>query len=236
MKYMNKTEIQKDITKRIFSEELKPGDSLSEREFCETYNTSRTPMREILWALVAKGLLIQQRGKGFSVRTLDWKQLFEIFETREALEGMAARRCCEKLTRTGRERFTALKKKLESLDAENVGEEGVRLGRILHRMIIDEADNSLLEELYEKVGNLITLTTILTKKTGRIEARSRVAHIRIIETILTGRVDEAEMQMREHIQFTCNQLVDLLYSGRRSGASQAETEDIEGRRIAARKR
>jgi DNA-binding GntR family transcriptional regulator len=111
-------------------------------------------MREILWGLAAEGLLMRQAGKGFTVRTLDWKQLNEVYEVREGFEGLAARLCCRKLTAKGKKRLLELKKKLERLN-KNIDEEGVRLGRVLHRFIMDEADSSLLNELYGKIGNLI---------------------------------------------------------------------------------
>ncbi len=211
---MDKTAILKDISEKIFTEHFCPGEFLIERDLCATYGLSRTPMREILMSLAAKGLVTRQARKGFAVRTLDWKQLFEVFEAREGVEGMAARLCCQKLSPSGRARLCEMRNRLEALDAVRYSDEGVRLGRGLHKFIAREADNSLLRELYEKVDNMVILTSVMTRKSGSIEDGSRSGHLMIISAILKGDPDEAELRMREHIRGTCGRLVELLYPGR----------------------
>src|SRR5512136_2390536 len=91
---MDKQAVYEDIKQQIIKEKLAPGQWLIERELCETYRISRTPIREILWKLTADGFLEQEANRGFVVRRLGLEQIFEIFQTREAIEGMAARLAC----------------------------------------------------------------------------------------------------------------------------------------------
>ena len=93
---MDKTTVYENIRRQIAEERLAPGQWLIERELCETYRMSRTPIREILWKLTADGFLEQEANKGFVVRRLGLEQIFEIFQAREAIEGMAARLACRR--------------------------------------------------------------------------------------------------------------------------------------------
>ena len=52
---------------------------------------SRTPAREAIRQLVSEGLLESVPGRGVVVITLDRDDIRELFEMREALEGLAAR-------------------------------------------------------------------------------------------------------------------------------------------------
>ncbi len=82
---MDKNKVYEDIRLQIVEEKLAPGQWLIERELCETYRMSRTPVREILWKLMADGFLEQEANRGFVVRRLGLEQIFEIFQAREAI-------------------------------------------------------------------------------------------------------------------------------------------------------
>ncbi len=208
---MNKSEIIDDIKNKIHNETYAPGDYLIERDLCEFYGISRTPMREILFSLVNSGLIIQQRGKGFSVRKLDIKQLFEIFEARESVEAMAARLCCQKITNTEHTEFQRLREELETANPRENAEQSISYGRNMHQMIIQIAGNTLLSEFYEKLNNMVILTANMTRKISTIEMDSRVHHMKIIDAILAGDEKNSENYMREHIVMTCQHLLHSLY-------------------------
>lgn len=75
----------------ILNQYFKPGDRLIERELCELTGVSRTSVREALRQLESEGLvkIIPQRGP--IVASLDVSDARDIYEVREALEGLAAR-------------------------------------------------------------------------------------------------------------------------------------------------
>jgi DNA-binding GntR family transcriptional regulator len=94
---MKKQDVYKDIRKRILNHDLEPGQWLVERDLSEEYGISRTPVREILFRLLADGLLHREPSRGFMVRALNVEQVVEVFQAREAVEGMAARLACERM-------------------------------------------------------------------------------------------------------------------------------------------
>ena len=77
--------------------DLLPGAKLNEPELASRYGISRGPLREAIRALQARRLVTVTRNAGARVVALDREQLRALYETREALEGMAARLAAERL-------------------------------------------------------------------------------------------------------------------------------------------
>ncbi|GAC1557550.1 MAG: GntR family transcriptional regulator [Polyangiales bacterium] len=76
----------------ILSGELSPGTPVIEAELANRLGASRTPVREALRRLEAEGLLEPRGLRGSVVRALASDDVDCIFEIREALESLAARR------------------------------------------------------------------------------------------------------------------------------------------------
>ena len=210
---MDKTTVYEDIRRQITDERLAPGQWLIERELCETYRMSRTPIREILWKLTADGFLEQEANRGFIVRRLGLEQIFEIFQAREAIEGMATRLAC----RRGGEAFHAelreIKKRIAATDIAANPAKGVGLGRELHRAIMAAAGNRIMGDINERLENLTVLTANITKRAPTIEKASADAHLGIINALLQNDEEKAEQRMREHLRETCRHVVEQFYPG-----------------------
>ena len=154
----------KDLRQQIAQEKLVPGQWLIERELCETYKISRTPIREILWKLTVDGFLEQEANRGFVVRRLGLEQIFEIFQTREAIEGMAARLACLKGGESFLSTLREIKKKITRTNIESDPAAGIALGRELHRVIMETAQNSVMTDINKRLENMTVLTANITKR------------------------------------------------------------------------
>ena len=69
---------------------LAPGQRLRETDLAERFSMSRTPVRDAIQMLRAKGLVTHKDG-ALVITRLDRRQLDEIYAMRETLEGMSAR-------------------------------------------------------------------------------------------------------------------------------------------------
>jgi DNA-binding GntR family transcriptional regulator len=220
---MEKLDIYRDIKKQIIEERLLPGQWLVERDLCETYGLSRTPIREILWKLCADGLLHQESNKGFTVRRLSLEQIIEVFQMREAVEGMAARLACSKGDEAFHSTIREIKSVVEKVNIDKDATGGIQLGRRLHNAIIETAGNALMSETCEKLNNLTILTSLITRKSPPIEKASRDAHVRIIDSLLKQDDIGSEQAMRDHLRETCRNLVEQFYPGMLNGSIRKET-------------
>jgi DNA-binding GntR family transcriptional regulator len=199
---MNKNELYKELKSKIFDEDISPGTWLVERELCDQYSLSRTPVREILRVLVSDGLITLEPTKGYSVRKLSFEEIVEIFHARESVEGMAARLSCLRGDQDFLSLVEKIKYQLEEIDIDKDTYLGVEIGHKLHNALIKAAGNKILDEFYEKLNNLAALTRNLSKRSVEIEQNSRNDHIAISKAILEKDEEKSEHAMRKHIKNT----------------------------------
>jgi len=210
---LSKNNVYEEIRRQIAEERLLPGQWLVERELCETYRMSRTPIREILWKLTADGFLEQEDHRGFLIRRLGLEQIFEIFQAREAIEGMAARLASRKGGEAFHAKLREIKKKIDKADIEADPLLGIQLGRKLHSAIMNAAHNLIMTEIHQRLENLTILTANITKRSPSIEKASAAAHLKIIDALLQQNEEKSEQAMREHLRETCRHVVEQFYPG-----------------------
>ena len=86
-----------EIKKLIIENEIPKDAPLVERQLSELIGLSRTPIREALRDLANDGMVEIIEGKGVYVKGIDFKDMVELFEVREALECMAIRLFVERI-------------------------------------------------------------------------------------------------------------------------------------------
>jgi DNA-binding GntR family transcriptional regulator len=78
---------------------LTDGERIPEKQLCELFGISRTPLREALKVLAAEGLIDLLPNRGARVRSLESAQLQELFDVMGGQEALAGRLACENITR-----------------------------------------------------------------------------------------------------------------------------------------
>ncbi len=101
------------IKKMIKSGRYRPGDPLPEVELCRILKISRTPLRQALQKLQGERIVKIRPMHGAFVATLDFKELCNIYESREAIEGMMIYLNCR--ARVPVDEYVELKKTIETL-------------------------------------------------------------------------------------------------------------------------
>jgi DNA-binding GntR family transcriptional regulator len=78
-----------NIEARILSEELKPGERLTEQMMCSVFDVSRSPLREAFRILENQGFLVNKARRGVFVPKLTRKEAIDIYAIRANLESLA---------------------------------------------------------------------------------------------------------------------------------------------------
>src|SRR2546428_7429629 len=79
------------LREEILAGRLKPGAELAEVALSEQLGVSRGPLREAIGRLAAEGLVTVRPRRGAVVRSLSKEEFLELYQVREALEGMAGK-------------------------------------------------------------------------------------------------------------------------------------------------
>src|SRR5947209_16259053 len=87
---------------------LPPGTELSEVALSRELGVSRGPLREAIGRLAAEGLVTVRPRRGAVVRSLSEEEFLELYQVREALEGMAVKLAVPRLSEEDFEALAAL--------------------------------------------------------------------------------------------------------------------------------
>jgi GntR family transcriptional regulator of vanillate catabolism len=182
------------------------GSRLSEVDVATTFGVSRTPVRAALSELAAEGLLDYTPNAGYTVRAYSPEDMIGIFETRAALEGLAARQAVEKgLTgdqysqmRTVIDEAEQMLERPETLG--NIGSYWGKANAAFHQPVSEASRNPHLQWLLRKSRTipLVQITLFSEPDIARIR-KAHDEHIYILEAIVNKQAVRAEALAREHI-------------------------------------
>lgn len=189
------------IRQAILDGRLRPGQRLTEEGLAGELRISRTPVREALRVLQADGLVAWAPYQGSTVRTYDIADLDDMYQMRALLEGNAARRAAQRITRDDVKKLRASCSRFEAFGAatdENVGQI-VEENMFFHMTILDAAASQRLAEMVRKVVELPLVYKSYGWYSPDQKRISEHAHQQLAHAIAARDADRAELIMREHV-------------------------------------
>ena len=145
------------LREAILKGDLKPGERLMELQLASKLGVSRTPIREAIRMLEQEGLAVTTPRKGAEVAKMTLKDMEDVLEIRDALDELAVRIACQKIS-------DEQLKQLE--DMKELFEKSTQTGNVKK---IAEADVTFHDVIYEATGNpkLVTLLNNLREQVYR---------------------------------------------------------------------
>ena len=86
------------LREAILKGDLKPGERLMELQLASKLGVSRTPIREAIRMLEQEGLAVTTPRKGAEVAKMTLKDMEDVLEIRDALDELAVRIACQKIS------------------------------------------------------------------------------------------------------------------------------------------
>ena len=177
------------------------GQRLIARDVLEDIGVSRGPLREALRRLAADGLVELVPNRGATVRHLTLRQVKDLFQIRESLEGLAARLAAEKIhIGDNRAHFTAVWEQVRPCDKSQAWNEFIRQNRLYHHTIVKIGENALLMQLIDNLQLPVVMFQIGRAMQPANAAISHEDHVRVAEAILAADPAKAEEAMRTHLR------------------------------------
>ena len=91
-------ELVERLQSLIINGGLEPGAKVPEKNLCEQFGVSRTPMREALKVLASDGLVDLKPNRGAWVTLVTTSEVEEVFPVLGALEALAGELACKNIT------------------------------------------------------------------------------------------------------------------------------------------
>ncbi|WP_312095561.1 FadR/GntR family transcriptional regulator [Niallia sp.] len=212
-------EVADALYEAIKKGQFKSGEKLSSvQQLAETFQVSRSAIREALTALKAKGLIEMKQGEGTFVKAyhpeevvfsfpqailMNKKDVMNLLEVRRMIETGAAKSAAE--NRTPQD-LIEMKAALEKMKVTNGGKElGETADLEFHLAVAKATNNALLVNLLMNVSELMQETM---KETRRIWLYSKQTtmtqlyeeHLLIYQAILHQELDKAVDAMHHHLE------------------------------------
>ena len=177
-----------------------PGAHLSVPSIAKRLGVSRTPVREALFRLEQDGLVRSLPHRGVVVLTPDPADLRELFEVREALEGMAARVAA---THALPGEITGLRAHLErhaQVVRDGDRDAHVRMDLEFHEQIRAAGRNERLTRSLDQLSDQIALAIRANAARPWSVEQALQEHRAIVDALDAGDPDAAEAAARAHIR------------------------------------
>jgi DNA-binding GntR family transcriptional regulator len=178
------------LKEAIRAGDLIPGQQLVESVLADWCEVSRTPIREALSKLQHDGL-VERNDRGLVVRERSPEEILDIYETRIALEGTAARMAAERRNSHDLILLRRAMTRLDTMGTDDV-DAMVRANRQIHTAIWRASHNTSLVDLLERLDlHLVRYPAGTLETPGRWQ-RSNEQHRAIVDAIEARDSDGAE--------------------------------------------
>lgn len=198
------------IKQTIFDFQLVPGDRFSENEMAASLGMSRTPVREALARLQHDGYLEVQFRSGWLVKPFDFETIEHLYDLRMVLETTAVRRVVDELGGQDTshrhaakiDAIDALKRFWLVPDAERLadGKQVATMDEAFHVTLVEAAGNPELARVHRDITERIRIVRRLDFTQPRRVETTYDEHAEILRVILVGRVEQAVLLLRSHIE------------------------------------
>ena len=198
------------IKEMIENRTLMPGQKIPQEKLAADLGISRTPLISALKFLEHEKLVETKPRRGFFVRLFTIDEMISIFEIREVLEGLSARRAAKYGTKNQKDQlkkifapFSAVEN-IEDYHAYSVAD------RQFHNLIARIGSKEFLSSILQTF-NIISLAYQYPTPEGLIRNPNETIHehLEITEAICSHDENGSERLMREHLTTTIHFLREL---------------------------
>ncbi|WP_419176050.1 GntR family transcriptional regulator [Desulfosediminicola sp.] len=191
-------QILKDM---IEQRRLLPGEKIHQEKLARDLGISRTPLVSALKFLEHEKLVEAKPRRGYYVRLFSIEEMISIFEIREVLEGLAARRAAKSITKGEAKQLLNIFKPFQGLSDITDYQTYSQADRYFHMLIAEIASREFLTSIIQTF-NIISLAYQYPNSEGLIRVPNETIedHVRIGEAIANHDAEAAEQLMREHLR------------------------------------
>lgn len=189
-----------ELKHKILTGEIVSQTRLMEIDLSEKMNVSRTPIREAIKRLADDGLVKVEPRRGAYVANISIKDMLDVFEVREDMEGFAAKLAAERITDEEKTELSRIAEAYDEALSSGNKETIIELDEEFHNFIVACSGNETLSELVKYVQELSLRFRYLYYNDFSLYESTAEQHNRIMEAINNGRGEEARYEADAHVK------------------------------------
>lgn len=212
--------IYKALAEQIIAGTLGPGEKIEERVLAQQFQVSRTPIREALRELKARGLVQIMPRRGAVVAQIGVERLAQLLEADCELEALCARRAAESMTAMEKKELELLHEQSAQFVAADDENGYLSVNRQFHELICTGTHNDVLASMAQELRDrLAPFRQAQSRVAGRLEL-SHEEHSTIVAAIVAGNAEAAYLAMRNHNARLSTHVIRLLRGNRGTGRAE----------------
>lgn len=199
------------VKSMIESRQLLPGKKIPQEKLAKELGISRTPLISALKFLEHEKLVEAKPRRGYYVRLFSTEELISIFEIREVLEGLAARRAAQSINEGQIKELRQIFSSFPTPESLEDYQKYSKADRRFHTYISEIASREFLTTILQTF-NIISLAYQYSNREGLIRPPHETIddHLNIIDAICNHDPDKAEFLMRDHLRQTITKLKSIV--------------------------
>lgn len=192
----------------ILKNQFQPGEKLLQEKIAAQLGVSRTPLHKAFQMLENDYLVESIPRRGIFVKKIDLKQIYDAFECREAIEGVAARRLAKSIKKSQVDKLRSLFEPF--LGKTEINDEAYqKADREFHNTLMRLSGNEILSKL-DITGNILVRT--YSKGLVREPDDTLQEHMAIIDALEKKDSELAEMLIKMHTRKSMTALESIMKS------------------------
>lgn len=188
------------LREMIVDSDLAPGVKIPEKELCERFGVSRTPLREALKVLASEGLVTLTPNRGASASLITIEDLEEVFPVMGALEALAGELACQNMTVREIASVRSLHKRMMVHYRQGQLKPYFQLNQSIHEAILVGSRNNSLITMYRSLAGRVRRARYIANMSRKRWDQAVAEHEEIIAALEARDGAQLADILKRHLQ------------------------------------
>lgn len=203
-------ELLERLRQMIIDGELVPGAKVPEKDLCERFGVSRTPLREALKVLANEGLVTLTPNRGAMIANLTLEDLEEAFPVMGALEALSGEMACANITDAEIAEISKLHERMLAHYEARELKSYFRTNQQIHERILAAAGNRTLSALYRGLEGRVRQARYLANMSDERWAQAVAEHAQMMVALEARDGSGLAAIMKQHLENKFQTVKDAL--------------------------
>jgi DNA-binding GntR family transcriptional regulator len=173
---------------------------MMEVELAESMGVSRTPVREAIKKLETEGLVKIEPRKGAYASQISVKDMVDILEVRQDMEGLAAELASYRMTSKQMKELESISEAYNKAVEESNMQDMIKYDTEFHNLIVESCNNEILVQMINQLQEMVLRFRYVYYENIRLVEKMPSEHTTIMECIKDGRAEAARASAAMHIE------------------------------------